>query len=56
MDYLSLSPIEQAALREAALRRAHELRRQAIADAWSALARWLRRPPKVVPRASPSLR
>jgi hypothetical protein len=44
MDYSALTPLKQAAWREMALRRAHELRRQAIADAWNALVRLLRRP------------
>ena len=61
MDYLSLTPAEQAVLRDTALRRAHELRRQAIADAWATLFAALRRPAaagprKAVTRATPSLR
>jgi len=65
MNYRSLSPTEQSALRDAALRRAHELRRQAIADAWTALfgllrrlagAHHLLRPRKAVPSGSPRLR
>lgn len=66
MNYRSLSPTEQAALRDAALRRAHELRGQAIADAWAALFGLLRRlggaaqpllrPRKAEPRSSPRLR
>jgi hypothetical protein len=43
MNPSSLTPIEYAALRDRALRRAHELRRQAITDAWNAAFSALRR-------------
>jgi hypothetical protein len=53
MNHPALTPAERAALREEALRRAHELRRQAIVDGWNALFRLLRRPAR--PDAPPAL-
>jgi hypothetical protein len=43
MNPSSLTPIEYAALRDRALRQAHELRRQAITDTWNAAFSALRR-------------
>jgi hypothetical protein len=43
MNPSSFTPDDRAALYEQAVRRAHELRRQAIVDAWNALFRLLRR-------------
>lgn len=43
MDPRDLTPERREALHALARRRAHELRDQAIADAFGALAAWLRR-------------
>ena len=58
MNPSDLSSAELARLHDEALQRAHELRRQAIVDAWDALFRFVRRltRARVAPRASPRLR
>jgi hypothetical protein len=53
MNHPVLTPAERATLREEALRRAHELRRQAIVDGWNTLFRLLRRLAR--PGAPPAL-
>jgi hypothetical protein len=55
MNPSSLTPIEYAALREHALRRAHEMRREAIIDVWNALFAVLRRLVSLGGRASRSV-
>jgi hypothetical protein len=43
MNPSTLTPTERAALREQAVRRAHELRREAIVEGWNVLLAALRR-------------